>query len=74
VADEFGAGCANPLSKEFTGIPGLEGCGYQVAPVSKSIQDGGKNFTYWTFSSVGQCTAGGINVTRTVYVDAMVDI
>ena len=71
VADEFGAGCNNPTSKNFSGVAGLENCSYQVTPVSKSIEDGAKNFTYWTYSSTGQCTAGEINVIRLVYVDAM---
>lgn len=74
VADEFGAGCSNPTFKEFSGVVGLEGCSYEVTPVSKSIEDGAKNFTYWTYSSTGQCTAGKINVTRFVYVDAMLEI
>ena len=71
VAQEFGAGCNYPDFKEFNGIAGLENCSFQVTPVSKLIEDGVKQFTYWTFSSKGQCTAGKINVTRFVYVDAI---
>jgi MSHA biogenesis protein MshP len=40
----------------------------------KTITDGGKAFTYLTFTSTGQCTAGKINVTRFVYVDAMLEV
>jgi len=74
VAAEFGAGCTAPTFKEFLGVAGLENCSYRVTPVSKSIEDGAKTFTYWTFTSTGQCSAGKINVTRVVYVDAMLEI
>jgi len=70
--DEMQTGCANPLVKEFSGVAGLEGCKYSVQATSKDISDGAKNFTYWTFSSTGICAAGNINVTRFVYVDAMI--
>lgn len=74
VAEEFGAGCSNPIFKEFSGVVGLENCSYTVAPVSKLIEDGAKTFTFWTFSSTGQCRAGKINVTRFVYIDAMLKV
>ena len=74
VADEFGAGCSNPIFNEFNGVVGLENCSYRVTPVSKLIQDGAKTFTYWTFSSTGQCRAGKVNVTRLVYIDAMLEM
>ena len=74
VAEEFGAGCDNPTYKEFSGVAGLENCNYQVASVSKSIVDGSKTFTYWTFTGTGECIAGKINVTRFVYVDAMLEV
>jgi MSHA biogenesis protein MshP len=74
LADEFGAGCGDPTFKEFSSVVGLEDCSYQVVPVSKSIEDGAKTFTYWTYSSTGQCSAGKINVTRFVYVDAMLEV
>jgi MSHA biogenesis protein MshP len=74
VADEFGAGCGSPIFNEFNGVVGLENCSYRVTPVSKLIQDGAKTFTFWTFSSTGQCRAGKINVTRFVYIDAMEEV
>ena len=74
VVDEFGAACIGPLFRMFSGIVGLENCSYRVTPVSKSIEDGAKNVTYWTPSCTGQCTAGKMNVTRLVYVDAMLEV
>ncbi|MEP1448658.1 MAG: MSHA biogenesis protein MshP [Paraglaciecola sp.] len=74
VSEEFGGGCNHPISKDFNGVSGLENCNYSVTPTSKLIEDGAKSFTFWTFSSVGQCTAGNINVTRLVYIDAMVTL
>ncbi|MBU3005060.1 MSHA biogenesis protein MshP [Paraglaciecola arctica] len=73
VAQEFGGGCNHPVSKEFNAVAGLENCNYSVTPTSKSIEDGAKTFTFWTFSSTGQCSAGKINVTRFVYIDAMLE-
>lgn len=72
VASQFGTGCSQPTNKNFTAVPGLENCFYTVVTQSKAIIDGAKTFTYWTFSSTGQCTAGNIIVSRTVYVDAKV--
>tara|TARA_R110002167_G_scaffold346001_1_gene556515 strand:+ start:1998 stop:2435 length:438 start_codon:yes stop_codon:yes gene_type:complete len=74
VAEEFGAGCSNPIFKEFSSVAGLENCSYSVAPIAKLIEDGAKTFTFWTFSSTGQCRAGKINVTRFVYIDAMLEV
>lgn len=75
VADKFGAGCANPVFKALSGTAGLENCSYQVAEASpKSITDGARTFSYLTFTSTGQCRAGKINVTRLVYVDAMLEV
>ncbi|MFT4789386.1 MAG: MSHA biogenesis protein MshP [Paraglaciecola sp.] len=72
VAAELGAGCSNPVYKELTGVTGLENCSYSVVETPpKTITDGGETFTYLTFTGTGQCTAGKINVTRFVYVDAM---
>ena len=72
IADEFGAGCNHPVVKEFSGVAGLENCSYNVVKATpKTITDGAKVFSYLTFGSTGQCTAGKINVTRFVYVDAM---
>lgn len=74
IADKFGEGCINPTEKIFTGVEGLENCSYTatVTPENgKSIVDGSQSFTYWTFTSKGQCRAGKINVTRFVYVDAI---
>jgi MSHA biogenesis protein MshP len=65
--DEQATACPNPISKEFTSVTGLENCRYGVVPNSKLVA----GRTYWTFTSTGTCTAGKINVTRTVYVDAM---
>jgi MSHA biogenesis protein MshP len=74
VADKFGAGCANPAFKVLSGVAGLENCSYQIAEASpKSITDGVKNFSYLTFTSTGQCRAGKINVSRFVYIDAMLE-
>ncbi|WP_339720767.1 MSHA biogenesis protein MshP [uncultured Paraglaciecola sp.] len=74
VAEEFGAGCNHPSLKVFNDVPGLENCSYSVNPVSKLVEDGAKTFTFWTFSGTGQCTAGKINVTRFVYIDAMLEV
>ncbi|PKG97788.1 MSHA biogenesis protein MshP [Paraglaciecola sp. MB-3u-78] len=74
VAAEVGAGCSNPAFKDLSGVAGLENCNYSVAAMPpKTITDGGSTFTYLTFTSTGQCTAGKINVTRIVYVDAMLE-
>jgi MSHA biogenesis protein MshP len=74
LADKFGAGCVNPIFKELNDIAGLENCSYQVAEAPpKTITDGGRTFSYLTFTSTGQCRAGKINVTRFVYVDAMLE-
>lgn len=74
VANEFGSSCAHPISHTFSGVTGLENCSYNVIPASKLIEDGAKNFTYWRYSATGQCSAGNINVTRFLYVDAMVKL
>ena len=75
VAAKFGAGCSNPDNKELSGVAGLESCSYSVVETPpKTITDGGKTFTYLTFTGTGQCTAGKINVTRFVYVDAMLKV
>lgn len=75
VAGEFGAGCENPVSKAFSDVAGLEKCQYSVIKDGpKTITDGGKTFNYFAFTSTGQCREGKINVTRTVYVDAMVTL
>lgn len=74
VAAKFGAGCSNPVAKNLSGVTGLESCSYSVAETPpKTITDGGKIFTYLTFTGTGQCTAGEINVTRFVYVDAILE-
>jgi len=74
VANEFGSGCNHAISKTFTGVSGLENCSYNVTPTSKLIEDGSKSFTYLSYSATGQCTAGKINVTRLLFVDAMVKL
>jgi len=75
VADEFGAGCSEPIFKEFSSVAGLENCSYRVAEdAPKTITDGSKTFSYLTFTSTGQCRAGKINVTRFVYIDAMLEV
>jgi MSHA biogenesis protein MshP len=72
VAAKLGTGCSNPDEIDFSGVPGLENCSYSVTETPpKTITDGGRTFTYLTFTSTGQCTAGKVNVTRFVYVDAM---
>jgi MSHA biogenesis protein MshP len=74
VADELGAGCDNSIFKDLSGVVGLENCSYRVAEATpKTVTDGGRTFTYLTFTGTGQCTAGKINVTRIVYVDAMLE-
>ncbi|MGS2721188.1 pilus assembly PilX family protein [Paraglaciecola aestuariivivens] len=70
VAAQFGAGCSQPTSFTFNGVPGLENCSYSVISNNTAVQDGAKNFTHWSFTSTGQCTAGKIMVSRTVYIDA----
>jgi MSHA biogenesis protein MshP len=73
VAKQLGAGCVNPSSKTFTGVAGLENCSYEYEiGTPRAIVDGNKEFTYWTFNSTGQCRVGNTNVTRSVYIDAMV--
>lgn len=69
--DEQYTSCANALSKEFNGVPGLESCQYEVIVNEKPIEDTNKSFTYLTFSSTGQCSAGRMIVSRTIYIDAM---
>jgi MSHA biogenesis protein MshP len=71
VAAQFGDGCNFAEGKTFNGVAGIENCWYQVTKTQKSIKDGNKNFIFWTFSSTGHCQAGNINVTRTVYTDAI---
>ncbi|WP_299072296.1 MSHA biogenesis protein MshP [uncultured Paraglaciecola sp.] len=74
VANEFGAGCSHPNLRVFDGVAGLEGCEYSAAMNGpKTIVDGAKNLTYWTFSSTGKCKAGSTVVNRTVYVDGIQD-
>ena len=74
VADEFGTSCTHHPEKIFNGVTGLENCSYNVEESPpKAIVDGGKTFSYLTITSTGQCTAGKINVTRFVYVDAMLE-
>lgn len=74
LAEEFGAGCTQTIDYEFEGIAGLESCSYFVTPVSKTIEDGAKRFTFWTYTSKGQCIAGNLRVTRVVYVDYIVPV
>lgn len=75
VAAKFGAGCSNPVEKDLSSIAGLENCRYSVAETSpKAITDGSRTFTYLTYTGTGQCRAGKINVTRVVYVDAMLEV
>lgn len=74
VARQLGEGCLNPPINPFMfiGVPGLENCSYEYEiGTPKTIQDGSKTFTYWTFTSTGQCTVGNTNVTRNIYIDAM---
>lgn len=68
---QFGEGCSSNGDKDLSGVAGLDSCSYSVETSAKDITDGGDDFTYFTFTSTGQCTAGKINVTRFVYVDAM---
>lgn len=74
VANQFGTGCSQPTNKTFDSVAGLENCSYLVNTTNKPIVDGFKTFTYWTFSSTGQCSAGNTIVNRTVYVDAMLEV
>lgn len=72
VAKQFENVCDYPETKTFDGVPGLENCSYEVDKTSKNIVDESKTFTYWTFTSTGTCTAGKINVTRNIYIDAII--
>jgi MSHA biogenesis protein MshP len=74
VARQLGSGCdvLNPFT--FVGVPGLENCSFKYEIGGSNIQDGSKEFTYWTFNSEGQCTVGNTNVTRNIYVDAMLEV
>jgi MSHA biogenesis protein MshP len=72
VASQFGTGCNNSVNKTFINVSGLENCSYTVVVNNKPIVDGAKTFTYWTFASTGECSAGNTIVTRTVFVDAKV--
>jgi MSHA biogenesis protein MshP len=72
VTKQFNDGCDYPETKTFDGVPGLENCSYDVGTTSKNIVDESKTFTYWTFTSTGTCTAGKINVTRNIYIDAII--
>jgi MSHA biogenesis protein MshP len=74
LANEFDSSCSKSNDEAFTGVAGLENCSYFVTPASKPIQDGLKQFTYWTFTGEGKCTAGNIQVTRFIYVDAMIEV
>jgi MSHA biogenesis protein MshP len=72
VANELGAGCDKSNDESFIGVAGLENCSYSVQiPAAKNISDSSKNFTYRSFRSTGQCSAGKINVTRVVFIDAI---
>ncbi|MFT4941926.1 MAG: MSHA biogenesis protein MshP [Paraglaciecola sp.] len=74
VAKQLGSGC-NVLSPfTFVGVPGLENCLFKYEIGETAVQDGSKNFTHWTFNSEGQCTVGNTNVTRNIYVDAMLEV
>jgi MSHA biogenesis protein MshP len=74
VAAEFGAGCSNPDNKDLSGVAGLDSCSYSVTETPpKPITDGGRTFTYLTFTSTGQCTAGKVKVARFIYVDVMLE-
>ena len=68
-----GASCSDPPSFTFSNIPGLENCQYDAKCEQKIIVDTGSGVTatYNQFTSTGQCRAGNIIVSRTVYVDAM---
>jgi MSHA biogenesis protein MshP len=73
VATQFEGGCTMPPTNGiFSGVAGLENCSYTVdAPVAKAINN--NTYDYYTFSSTGQCTAGDISVTRTVFIDAILE-
>lgn len=66
--------CSDPTEDTFIGVPGLDTCSYDVEPADDvTVTDNGINYTYSKFTSVGRCEAGGIVVTRRVYVDALVE-
>ena len=64
--------CAQAVSMSFNNVAGLENCSYTVVgPINRIITDGANTFTYSIFTSTGECTAGNIITSRTVYVDAL---
>lgn len=75
VAAQLGGGCATPPANGvFSGVAGLENCSYTLdLPAAKDVNDGSESYNYFTFTSTGQCTAGDIRVTRTVYIDAILE-
>ena len=71
VAVELGRSCSNPDDKVFSGVAGLENCSYSVTKAPPKTITDGETQIYLTFTSKGQCRAGKINVTRSVYVSVM---
>ena len=63
--------CVHSVS--MNSLPGLENCSYSVTSDDVTVTDNDDTYIYSKFTSIGQCTAGDINVTRTVYVDVMVE-
>ncbi|MFT2092265.1 pilus assembly PilX N-terminal domain-containing protein [Paraglaciecola sp. 2405UD69-4] len=66
--------CSDPDSKDLSGIPGLNNCSYTTSLDNFTVVDGGKSFNYSKFSSTGQCSGGLVIVSRTIYVDAKVEL
>ena len=65
--------CASSPVFTFSGVPGLENCQYSAQCVQKNVVDteSAVSADHYQFTSTGQCSAGNIIVSRTVYVDAM---
>jgi MSHA biogenesis protein MshP len=65
------ASCSDTAPVVFNVVPGLENCQFDAACNALTVTDDGLVQTYFKFTSTGQCSAGDMIVSRTVYVDGM---
>lgn len=69
AANSCSATINSPAS--FSAINGLAGCQYIATCSTEQVDLAGVTNNYYRFSSIGQCNAGGIIVSRQVSLDAM---
>jgi MSHA biogenesis protein MshP len=62
---------ADTAAFAFSAVAGLENCQYDAKCEQLTVTDGIINLAYYKFTSTGQCSAGNIIVSRTVYVDGI---